>query len=77
MLWVQGFNKHIVQDMEGEYIATFKDAYEAAAQVRLHNVEIAKNEAKKVFNVIASESIDTRLASSNGWTNHLPTGGRK
>ncbi len=94
MLWVQGFNKHIVQDMEGEYIATFKDADEAEAQVRLHNtaecieydaadsLRYMLNSRAVDFKLMAernaaSESIDTRLASSNGWTNHLPTGGRK
>jgi hypothetical protein len=60
MIWLVGaINKHIVYDVEGNWIGTFKDEEIAAEVVNAHNNG----------SVIPITTLDAKLAASNGWTN--------
>lgn len=64
MIWLVGeINKHIVRDVEGDWIGTFKDEEIAAEVVNTHN------NGSLIPITTISEAIDVKLAASNGWIN--------
>jgi hypothetical protein len=67
MIWLVGsINKHIVHDSDGSWVGTFKDENVAAEVVSNHNLAENRN---LISVMVDSEAIDTKLATSNGWTN--------
>lgn len=92
MKWLRHeINRRIIQDFDGEFVATCKDEQTAAAIIDTHNedeliesliADALEDSLAKPVELLASMNgklqfncgyhpIDTRLAKSNGWTNHL------
>jgi len=72
MTWsICAANNCIIWDEEGEWVATFKMPEDAARVVRLWNSTDSLIWPTRSYDNVASAEFDTRIAESNGWTNHL------